>query len=93
MQLVSISGGLLDFDDFKGCEQIDFYGIDIMLGLLDDACNGLTLVSLFRKIIDHIQYSLKTALTAEPTQYLFLKNEYQHRAIVPKEYAEKLLEY
>ena len=42
MQLVSIAGGRVDFDDFEECEQIDFYGIDIMLHILEDACIELT---------------------------------------------------
>lgn len=41
MQLVSIAGGRIDFDDFEGYEKIDFYGIDIMIGILEDACVGL----------------------------------------------------
>ena len=42
MQLVSIAGGHIDFDEFEGCEQIDFYGISIMLSILENACVGLT---------------------------------------------------
>lgn len=41
MQLVSIAGGRIDFDDFEGYEKIDFYGIDIMISILEDACVGL----------------------------------------------------
>ncbi|MDE5824846.1 MAG: hypothetical protein K2H91_09235 [Lachnospiraceae bacterium] len=42
MQLVSIAGGRIDFEDFEGYEQIDFYGVSIMLSILEHACVGLT---------------------------------------------------
>lgn len=42
MQLVAIAGGNVDFEEFEDCERIDFYGISIMPGILEDACIGLT---------------------------------------------------
>ncbi|MDE7200491.1 MAG: hypothetical protein K2O91_00975 [Lachnospiraceae bacterium] len=45
MQLVSIAGGHIDFEEFEGYEQIDFYGISIMLSILENACFGLLHVS------------------------------------------------
>lgn len=42
MQLVSIAGGRIDFDEFEECKQIDFYGVNVMLEVLEDACIGLT---------------------------------------------------
>lgn len=44
MQLVSIAGGNVDFEEFEDCERIDFYGIAIMLSILEDACIGLTII-------------------------------------------------
>lgn len=38
LELVSIHGGRLDFDEFKECEFIDFAQIDEMLNILNDAC-------------------------------------------------------
>ena len=48
---------------------------------------------LFREIIDHIRNSLKTALTADPDQFLALRKEYQQYTIIPEEYAADLMEY
>lgn len=42
MQLVAIADGNVDFEEFEDCERIDFYGISIMLSILEDACIGLT---------------------------------------------------
>lgn len=42
MELVAIAGGRLDFDELEECECVDFYGIDEMLNLLEDACIELT---------------------------------------------------
>lgn len=49
MQLVAIAGGRLtydDFDEFKDCKKIDFYGIDVMIHILEDACIEFTGISL-----------------------------------------------
>ena len=48
---------------------------------------------LFREIISHIQNSLKTALSADPDQFLALRKEYQQYTIIPEEYAADLMEY
>lgn len=42
LELVAITGGQLEFDEFETCERIDFYGIEIMLNLLEEACLALT---------------------------------------------------
>lgn len=42
MQLLAITRARLDFDEFEGCERVDFYGVSEMLNLLEDACIGLT---------------------------------------------------
>jgi len=47
LQLVSIAGKRIDFEEFEGYEQIDFYGISIMLSILEDACIELLHVSHF----------------------------------------------
>lgn len=35
MQLVAIAGGRLDYDDFEGCEHVDFYGVHLLLDQLE----------------------------------------------------------
>lgn len=113
MQLLVITGARLDFDEFEGCEQIDFYGVSEMLNLLEDACIDLTntpclsymvidreraldqvyQTPLFQQIIRHFQVSLKTAITATPQQFSFLRSKYQQYTIIPEKYAKDLLEY
>lgn len=42
MELVAISGGRLDFDEYEGCGEIDFCEAEEMLNMLADACIELT---------------------------------------------------
>ncbi|MDE7326725.1 MAG: hypothetical protein K2N63_10670 [Lachnospiraceae bacterium] len=42
IELVSLAGGRIDFDDFKDCTKIDFYVVDNIIHLLKDACIELT---------------------------------------------------
>ncbi len=42
MELVAMAGGHLDFDELEDCREVDFYGIDEMLNVLEDACTELT---------------------------------------------------
>ena len=46
---------------------------------------------LFRQFIERIQNGLKAALSATPEQYPALREEYRQYAILPEEYAAKLL--
>lgn len=46
---------------------------------------------LFRQFIERIQNGLKAALSAAPKQYPALREEYRQYAILPEEYAAKLL--
>ena len=46
---------------------------------------------LFRQFIERIQNGLKAALSAAPKQYPALREEYHQYAILPEEYAAKLL--
>ena len=46
---------------------------------------------LFRQFIERIQNGLKAALSATPEQYSALREEYRQYAILPEEYAAKLL--
>ena len=46
---------------------------------------------LFRQFIERIQNGLKAALSATPEQYPALQEEYRQYAILPEEYAAKLL--
>lgn len=49
MQLVGIAGGRLthdNFDEFRDCKKVDFYGIDIMIHILEDACIEFPGISL-----------------------------------------------
>ncbi len=42
MQLVSIEGGRVDYEDFEECGNLDFYGPLCMLDMLEDVCIYLT---------------------------------------------------
>ena len=42
MQLVSIEGGRVDYEDFEECGKLDFYGPLRMLDMMEDVCIGLT---------------------------------------------------
>ena len=42
MQLVSIEGGRVDYEEFEKCEKLDFYGPLYMLDMLEDVCIWLT---------------------------------------------------
>lgn len=42
MQLVSIEGGRVDYEDFEECRELDFYGPLCMLDFLEDVCIELT---------------------------------------------------
>lgn len=42
MQLVSIEGGRVDYEDFEECGNLDFYGPLCMLGMLENVCIYLT---------------------------------------------------
>ena len=35
-----------DFDEFRDCKKVDFYGIDIMIHILEDACIEFPGISL-----------------------------------------------
>ena len=48
---------------------------------------------LFRQFIERIQNGLLTALSAVPEQYPALREEYRQYAILPEEYAAKLLRF
>lgn len=49
--------------------------------------------ALFQYIIEHIQDSLKTALTAAPEQYSALRTKYQAFTIIPAEYITSLMDF
>ena len=42
MQLVSIEGGRVDYEDFEECGKLDFYGPLCMLDMMEDVCIRLT---------------------------------------------------
>lgn len=112
MEVVAISGGRLDFEEYEEYEQdVDFVEMEEMLNMLADALIDLTntplpsnkasdvmnaqeqvyQTPLFRQFIERIQNGLKAALSATPEQYPALREEYRQYAILPEEYAAKLL--
>ena len=112
MEVVAISGGRLDFEEYEEYEQdVDFVEMEEMLNMLVDAFIDLTDTPLpsnkavdvmnaqeqvyqkplFRQFIERIQNGLKAALSAIPEQYPALREEYRQYAILPEEYAAKLL--
>ena len=105
MQLVSIAGGRLDYEEFENYEKIDFYGIDIMFHILEDGyiettntlCSlkereQICQTPLFRQIIVYAQDDLQKALNAVPNQFLSLRNKYQKYMFVPEGYETNLRE-
>lgn len=42
MQLVSIAGGRVDFEDFEDWEEIDFYGVYFLFDMLENICFQFT---------------------------------------------------
>lgn len=42
MQLVSMEGGRVEYEEFEACRRVDFYGPQCMIDMLEDACIELT---------------------------------------------------
>lgn len=92
-----------DFEDFAEMEEMLNMLADAFIGLTDmplqsnkavDVMNAQEQVyqtPLFRQFIERIQNGMKAALSATPEQYPALREEYRQYAIIPKEYAAKLL--
>ena len=114
MEVVAISGGRLDFEEYEEYEQdVDFAEMEEMLNMLSDAFIDLTntplpggkasdvmnaqeqvyQTPLFRQFIERIQNGLKAALSSTPEQYPALREEYRQYALLPEEYAAKLLAF
>lgn len=49
--------------------------------------------ALFQSIVEHIQGSLKTALTAAPEQYPEFRADYRDLTLIPKEHIPGLMEF
>ena len=89
--------------DFVEMEEMLNMLVDVFIDLTDtplqsnkavDVMNAQEQVyqtPLFRQFIERIQNGLKAALSATPEQYPALQEEYRQYAILPEEYAAKLL--
>lgn len=89
--------------DFVEMEEMLNMLVDVFIDLTDtplqsnkavDVMNAQEQVyqtPLFRQFIERIQNGLKAALSATPEQYPALREEYRQYAILPEEYAAKLL--
>lgn len=92
LQLVSIAGGAMDFDDFEDCRHVDFYGVHLLL----DQLEGITedgVIPPFQEIAQVVQSDLRRARGAVLETYALLREEYQEYTLMPEKYAGKLLEY
>ena len=89
--------------DFVEMEEMLNMLVDVFIDLTDtplqsnkavDVMNAQEQVyqtPLFRQFIERIQNGLKAALSATPEQYPALREEYRQYAILPEEYAARLL--
>ena len=92
MQLVSITGGRLDFDDFENCKQVDLYGVQLLMDQLEVIAET-GVIPPFQGIAQVVQYDLQRARSAGPEAFALLRDEYQKYTILPEEYAGNLLDY
>ena len=89
MQLVSIEGGRVDYEDFEECTELDFYGPLSMLDMLEDACIELTDTTLVSNRGDDLEKTMiqvhKTSLFQEIVMYV--QNDLQTALLAaPAEY-------
>ena len=89
MQLVSIEGGRVDYEDFEECTELDFYGPLSMLDMLEDACIELTDTTLVSNRGDDLEKAItqvhKTSLFQEIVMYV--QNDLQTALLAaPAEY-------
>lgn len=92
MQVVSIAGGRLDFDEFDCCEYVDLYGVYLLMDRLENIA-AVGVIPPLQEITQSVQSDLRRARSAKPEVFASLQKEYLEYTIVPKEYAEKLLDY
>lgn len=96
MQLVSIEGGRVDYEDFEECRNLDFYGPVCMLDMLEDVCIELTDMT----VVSHNGVELEKAMTQVRKTSLFqeivmhVQNDLQTALLaVPTEYETLRKEY
>lgn len=92
MQLMSIDGGRLDYDDFEGCEYVDFYGVHLLLDQLE-VIVGSWETRPFQKIAQIVKSDLQRARNSCPEMFALLRTEYQKYTLMSEEDAKKLLNY
>ena len=92
LQMVSMAGGRLDFDDFEDCEHVDFYGVHLLTDQLEVIAKEGSILP-FQGIAQAVLADMARARRARPEEYAPLREEYQKYAIMPEEYAPRLLEY
>lgn len=92
LQLVSIAGGRLDFDEFENCEHVDFYGVYLMLEHLEYIAGAGEMPS-FQEIARTVREDLQRAQGAAPEEFALLREEYRSYTIVPEKYAQNLQKY
>ena len=99
MQLVSIEGGRVDYEDFEECGMLDLYWVPYVLEIIQaSVCNWLTSAiiasnrefdqvynSLSREIVMYVQKDLQTALLAAPMEYEALRKEYGQYTLIPEQ--------
>lgn len=90
MQLVAIDGGRLDYDDFEGCKQVDFYGVHLLLDQLEVIAEGQETLP-FQEIAQIVKSDLQRAQNAHPGMFKLLRSEYQKYTLMSERDAEKLL--
>ena len=101
VQLVSIEGGRVDYEDFEECGKLDLYWVPYVLEIIQaSVCNWLTSAiiasnrefdqvynSLSREIVMYVQKDLQTALLTAPMEYEALRKEYGQYTLIPEQYA------
>lgn len=92
MQLVAITGGRLDYDDFEGCEYVDLYGVRLLLDQLE-AIAGVLETLPFQEIEELVKHDLQRARDARPEMFKLLRAEYQNNTLMSENNAQKLLSY
>ena len=92
MQLVAITGGRLDYDDFEGCEYVDLYGVRLLMDQLE-AIAGVLETLPFQEIEELVKHDLQRARDARPEMFKLLRAEYQNNTLMSENNAQKLLSY
>lgn len=90
MQLVTIAGGRLDYDDFEDCEYVDFYGVHLLLDQLAIIIEGWETLP-FQKIAQIVNGDLQRARNSYPEMFQLLRAEYQKYNLMSEENAKELL--